>query len=250
MSGVQLHQLGFDAADAADSQNVGAFLRAGSDGDLISSTLVSGKEGLDVNLINASIAVTATDLDIRDLSSASDSVAAVQSGAWTVGVSGTVAVTATDLDIRDLAFATDSVTAHQGGSWSVTATATDLDIRDLSHSQDSVKVGDGTEILAINSDGSINVVQGAYDTIAHDALTVGTSEVQLVAASPVANRRYVLIQNTSSNPIYVGATGVTTADGIMIPKNANLPLEASAGVYAIAGSAGNEVRILELGYGV
>ena len=29
-------------------------------------------------------------------------------------------VSATDLDIRDLAFATDSVTAHQGGSWTVT----------------------------------------------------------------------------------------------------------------------------------
>ena len=34
---------------------------------------------------------------------------------------GTVTVEATDLDIRDLAFATDSVTAHQGGDWNVTS---------------------------------------------------------------------------------------------------------------------------------
>src|SRR5574343_12799 len=63
-------------------------------------------------------------------------------------------LTATDLDIRDLAFATDKVDVT--GS-SVTITATDLDIRDLSHSQDSIKIGDGTDLLAINSDGSINI---------------------------------------------------------------------------------------------
>lgn len=57
------------------------------------------------------------------------------------------AISATDLDIRDLNSATDSVTV----------VATDLDVRDLSHSQDSVKIGDGTDFLAVNTDGSINV---------------------------------------------------------------------------------------------
>lgn len=41
----------FDPADAADSDNIGSYLRAGSDGDLISSTLIGGKEALDVNLV-------------------------------------------------------------------------------------------------------------------------------------------------------------------------------------------------------
>lgn len=239
MSGVQLFNLQYDPSDVADSKTIGAFLKAGTDGEAIDST--SG--ALHVLLQNASIAVTATDLDIRDLDSGSDSVSAVQSGTWNV------VATATDLDIRDLAFASDSVTAHQGGSWTVTATATDLDIRNLSHSQDSVKVGDGTDFLAINSDGSINITLAANDTVANDVLTVGTSEVELVAGTPVANRRYVLVQNTSSNPIYVGATGLSTADGILVPKGANVPFDASAGLFAIAGSAGNEVRILELGYG-
>ena len=63
-------------------------------------------------------------------------------------------VTATDLDIRDLSFATDKVDVS--GS-SITITATDLDIRDLSHTQDSIKIGDGTEFLAVNTDDSINV---------------------------------------------------------------------------------------------
>ena len=40
----------------------------------------------------------------------------------------------------------------------VTVTATDLDIRDLSASQDNVAISDGTDTLAVNTDGSINVV--------------------------------------------------------------------------------------------
>ena len=35
--------------------------------------------------------------------------------------------------------------------------AVDFDIRDLSHVSDSVKIGDGTEFLEINADGSINI---------------------------------------------------------------------------------------------
>lgn len=76
-------------------------------------------------------------------------------------------ISATDLDIRDLAFATDKVdasgsTVELGATTlaaleNITVVATDLDVRDISHSQDSIKIGDGTELLAINSDGSINV---------------------------------------------------------------------------------------------
>lgn len=102
MAGITKDRLIFDPADLAESDNIGAYLRAGSDGDLISSTNVGGKEGVDTNIINASIEVTATDLDIRD----------------------------------------------------------------LTHASDSVKVGDGTDFLEINADGSINVVaqlDGSYD---------------------------------------------------------------------------------------
>lgn len=71
-----------------------------------------------------------------------------------INVGNTVTVQATDLDIRDLAFATDKVDVS--GS-SVTVSATDLDIRDLTHVSDSIKIGDGTDFLAVNADGSINV---------------------------------------------------------------------------------------------
>lgn len=157
-------------------------LDAGQDNVAISD----GTDTLEVNAdgsLNA--VVTATDLDIRDLVFATDKVDVsgsevsldaatlaalesitvqnpsgagavnIQDGGNSITVDGAVTVSATDLDIRDLAFATDKVDVS--GS-SVDVTATDLDIRDLTHVSDSVKVGDGTDFLAVNTDGSINVV--------------------------------------------------------------------------------------------
>lgn len=139
-----------------------------------------GTDQLEINAdgsLNA--VVSATDLDIRDLAFASDkadvsgstvaldagTLAALESitvqngsGAAAVNIQdggNSITVDANNLDIRDLVFASDKVDVS--GS-SVTVTATDLDIRNLSHSQDSVKIGDGTDFLAINTDGSINVV--------------------------------------------------------------------------------------------
>lgn len=118
----------------------------------------------DLNSATDSVTVVATDLDIRNLSSATDSVAVTDGGGsltvdGSVSITGSVTVTATDLDIRDLNSATDSVTVL----------ATNLDIRDLTHATDSVKVGDGTDFLAVNADGSINVVVGGTGgTKVHD----------------------------------------------------------------------------------
>lgn len=96
--------------------------------------------GLSANVTNT-VTVSATDLDIRDLANASDSVSVYQvSGAsWSVNT-GTVTVTATDLDTRDLTNASDSISAYQvsGANWSVNVTNADLDIRDLVNATDSI----------------------------------------------------------------------------------------------------------------
>lgn len=65
-------KLVFDATQVADSDNVGAYLRS-SDGTLITHTNVGGKDALDVNVANT-IDISATNLDIRDLSHTQDSV--------------------------------------------------------------------------------------------------------------------------------------------------------------------------------
>src|SRR6056297_253258 len=113
----------------------------GASGENASNVLTINASGQALTLtdINNEVTVNATDLDIRALESATDSVTVI----------------ATDLDIRALESATDSVTVI----------ATDLDIRDLTFAADSIdasgssiKITDDTETLAINADGSINVV--------------------------------------------------------------------------------------------
>ena len=174
------------AVEADGSINVNASFAPGTE-----VKITDGTDTVEVNADGSlNVVATATDLDIRDLTSVSDSVEVLQSthddlnananlqvgnadvaNGNPVPVSdadGSLTVDATDLDIRDLAFATDSVDVS-GSEVSLDATtlaalenitvsATDLDIRDLTHASDSVKIGDGTDFLAINTDGSINVV--------------------------------------------------------------------------------------------
>jgi len=175
------NRLVFDPTDAnsiAASSSVGAYVRA-ADGDLITSTLLGAKESLDVNVAGLS----ATDIDIRDLTHVSDSVSLGDGTTLYTGttngadhgldvnlINDSISVTqgtspwvvsATDLDIRDLVYTQDSVTSYQGGSWTVgisgdvnvtqgtdpwVVSATDLDIRDLTHVSDSVSLGDGTTL--------------------------------------------------------------------------------------------------------
>jgi hypothetical protein len=120
-----------------------------------------------------------------------------------------VTVSATNLDIRDLTFATDSVTAYQGGTWSF-------------------------------SEASPN---GA--TLA-SSVTVGTSAVAL-PASALAARKYMDVQNLSDKPIYIGDSAVTVGSGLLIPKGGNKEIEVgpSQVIYAIAASAGLDVRVYE-----
>ena len=96
----------------------------------------------DVNIADGgnSITVDAVDLDIRDLDSTQDSVAAWLSDGSGNALSSTTG--ALDVNIDNA---------------SIDVTATDLDIRNLTASQDSVAISDGTDTLAVNADGSINV---------------------------------------------------------------------------------------------
>lgn len=103
-------------------------------------------------------------------------------------------VTATDLDIRDLSHTQDSVKVGDGTDFlaiaadgsiavtdnggSLTVDATNLDIRDLTHVSDSVKIGDGTDFAAISATGEVSTeltnAQGADGATApSDTVQVG-----------------------------------------------------------------------------
>jgi hypothetical protein len=210
--------VGLDAAD----DSVAAWLKDGS-GNSLSST--SGALHIRIDSQTADVSVSATDLDIRDLAFATDSV----------DVSGSsVTVSATDLDIRDLAFATDSVDVSGSSvtasiSGSVEVTATNLDIRDLSAATDSVDA------------------KMSASTILASANSISTS-AEAVVASALSGRRRLLIQNLGASPVYLGDSGVTTSSGIRVSAGANVELElgASAALYAVCAAGTADVRILEM----
>jgi hypothetical protein len=89
---------------------------------------------------------------------------------------------------------TDFLLVNADGSINAIVAATDLDIRDLSHAQDSVKVGDGTDFLAINADGSINTTQASASAAARGATSVTTTATKIIATN-LAGRRKAIVQN-------------------------------------------------------
>jgi hypothetical protein len=268
--------------------NIGSYIKA-ADGTLITHTgaaldvnIKTSDIAIDVDLDHASDSVkigdgtdflavnadgsinvnfTATDLDIRDLDFAQDSVdvsgSEVSLDSATLAALENITVSATDLDIRDLAFATDKVdvsgsevsldSATLAALENITVSATDLDIRDLTHASDSVKVGDGSDFLAINSDGSINNVDRPFTSIAHGA-TLATTTAAVLVASPLAGRRTILIQNLGNSDVYLGAASVSDTNGIRLPKGASVELEkygSSVPLYVRTASGNADVRYME-----
>lgn len=265
-------QLFFDSTAPADGDTVGSKTLA-ADGTAITATGSS----LDVNVtsaINVSVDHANDSIKIGD---GTDFLAVNNDG------SINVVATATDLDIRDLAFASDSVTAHQGGSWTVTATATDLDIRDLAFATDSVDVSGSS----VSITGDVNVTQGtspwvvsatnldirdlafatdsvtahqggswtvtandaalANTAIENTAKSVTTTSGALLA-SQLANRKYLYAQNLGNATGYIGKSGVTTANGIEMTKGvlAELRIGPAVSLHAVTASGTADFRLMEL----
>lgn len=265
-----------DAQTILDSDSVGAFLRA-SDGTLLTHTDVGGKKALDVRVaegINVEVDLDAADDSVAAwLSDGAGNALSSTGGALHVSDGGgSVTVDATDLDIRDLAFASDSVTAHQGGTWTidsitnpVAVTATDLDIRDLDAATDSVESwladGAGTALTSTLEGGkqaldvyianmiSINDAALANTAIAHasnDLASANTAED--VVASPLANRKYLWVYNNDNQKIYIGGTGVSAATGFPLSPASVMELRAGAAIDIewVSAKANHNIRTLEL----
>jgi hypothetical protein len=256
-----------------------------ADGDVVGSKTLAA-DGTGITATGTSLDVNVTSAIAVDVDHTTDSVK-VGDGTDFLAVNNdgsiNAVVTATNLDIRDLAFASDSVTAHQGGSWTVTATATDLDIRDLAFATDSVDVSGSS----VSITGDVNVTQGtspwvvsatnldirdlafatdsvtahqggswtvtandaalANTAIENTAASVTTSSAALLG-SQLANRKYLYVQNLGNKKCYVGKSGVTTSNGIeMAPQTlAELRIGPAVSLHAVASSGTNDFRTMEL----
>lgn len=78
-------------------------------------------------------------------------------------------------------------------------------------------------------------------------ITVGATAVEArIGGSRYANRRIVHVYNASNNTIYYGCSAVTTTTGIPLLKGQIMTISiGDAGLYLIAASAGNSVRLIE-----
>jgi hypothetical protein len=210
VAGVTLDAATSDIAIA--DRLTGDLLKVNPDGSIDANVVVSASGGdniaisdgthtLDINS-DGSINVKATDLDIRNLTFATDKV----------DVSGSsVSVTATDLDIRNLTFATDKVDVS--GS-NVNVAASDLDIRNLSALQDNVAISNGTTSLAINLDGSVNVAGVATETTLSSVETsVQSIDAKLPALGPnVAANSISVTLATNQSSLDVNLDAFTNVD--------------------------------------
>jgi hypothetical protein len=138
---------------------------------------------------------------------------AISDGTHTLDINsdGSINVKATDLDIRNLTFATDKVDVS--GS-SVSVTATDLDIRNLSALQDNVAISNGTTSLAINLDGSVNVAGVATETTLSSVETsVQSIDTKLPTLGPnvTANSISVTLA-TNEAPLPINLDAFTNVD--------------------------------------
>lgn len=244
-------------------------VRLGDGTNFFTSTSENGDIALDVHLSNSSIAVTATDLDIRDLTSVSDSVSAVQSGTWNIG---TVASITGDVSIDDggNSITVDGTVAVSGISGTVAVTqstspwvvsAVDLDIRDLVAASDSVAShlfdGAGTALTStlVGSDQSldVNVTQSVDGSTANTAIlsaadtlaAAGTAEK--VIASNLAARKKLFVYNNDNRKMYIGGSAVDAATGFPVSPGSYIELAAgpSVDVYYDSAKSGHAIRTLE-----
>lgn len=249
-----MKQLVFDVTDAqtiAASDSVGSFIRAGDDGTLIGHV----SDALKVSVTNASIAVTATNLDIRDLIYSQDNVAIKGStgNQLVVNADGSLNVNADISIVTGSDKAEDS--AHVNADIGTYVLAVRQDTLTSSTSADgdyaSFKV-DAAGALYTNITNTISVNDAALanTAILSSANALGVADTaEAVVTSALANRKYMWIMNNDKYMGFIGGSGVTAANGFPIPPKAFMELRAGPSVSPFfvyeTGKVG-EFRALEL----
>ena len=285
------NRLVFDPTDAnsvAASSSVGAFVRAGSDGDLIASQTLNSEEWLNVAGILHDKTGTAIDssnplpVDVTggvnvevDLSHVDDSVAlgdgtnllTSHNVGSDYGLDVYVLNSALDVNLQDGA-GTDLTSTLIGAKQSLDVnvagfSATDIDIRDLTHVSDSVALGDGTNLLTSTTVGAdigldVNIINAsdidvdddlADTAIENTATAVSTTAVNVVA-SALSDRKWLAVANEGNKSLYFGKTGVTTSNGFPLHPGMQqlwrIGASVSPQIIGGNGASSEDLRVMEL----
>lgn len=155
----------------------------GTSTDLFTSTTIGPKIGLDINVINSSIEVIATDLDIRDLTHLSDSI---RLGDGTNFLTTTAqAGSKTSLDIS----------AFQSGTWNITNISGII----------SLPTGASTSALQTTGNTSLSSIDGKLNSLGQKTMA---NSVPVVIAS---DQSVIPVSQSGTWTVQPGNTANTTA---------------------------------------
>lgn len=102
---------------------------------------------------------------------------------------------------------------------------------------------DGTALTQSGGALDVNIASSdislsAADSVVIDSLSAPTVTTSEVTVTAVSGQKKVTIQNLSNSvDIYYGPTGVTTATGLIIPKQSSQEIDLAGNLFLIAGSA-------------
>lgn len=243
--GLGKDRLVFDTANAADSDNIGAYIR-GAGGNIANVTASN-----ELNVIESNLTLLRKAEDAAHASGDSGIMALVVRNDAGTSLAGA------DGDYSPL-----QVDANGALRVSGTFTPGDNKAEDAAHSSGDT----GSYVLSVRQDApaSSTSADGDYQSfksdalgrmwvnnssgaLAHSAVSVGTTATDLVATD-LANRKRVLIQNLSIGPVFLGGASVTTANGLRLSAASTLEIDASAAVnlHGIVASGTSDVRVFEL----
>lgn len=215
MSAISKHTIdaAYDSISIKDGANALAIDSSGRIGVNVNGTVTISN----LTFANDKVDVSGSEVSLSSATLAAlETINATQSGAWEVSLSS----------------------ASLAALENVTVSATDLDIRNLAFSTDKVDV----------SGSSISTIAAAFDIFKVTVEAVSATAAQMVA-TPLASRLSMIIENTGSQDVFLGASNaVTAALGFKLPKGTSIEINlgVSATLWAITASGAGELRIMEL----
>lgn len=259
------YKLTFDPTDTESqdaSANVGAHIRAGTDGDLIGSETLNALEWLRTAgpIIDSSgneVSVTGNALDVNV---ASLSFAYAEDSAHTTADDGAFVL---GIRVDDLSAVPASVLAGTEGDYQafvsgpnggMSVEANQLDIDDLNATDDAIQAwtfdGTGNAIGSTSGALDVNVASDAStpDTEINSAAQNATTTTGAILGAQLAARKYFFYQNNGNKEIYVGESGVTTSTGLKVSPGMIMEfrLGPSLSMHHVAASGTQDTRVMEI----
>lgn len=235
---IQKDKLIYDGTTPSDGDSVAAFLHAS--GGKLTSTNVSGKEALDVNMVNE-IAVALDGIYAETTNENPDNAGLI---------AHTRAATLTDEE------QVERTTAGPLADSVVNANVNALDTAAFlmgynGSTWDRIKADSGAmQVKLMAADSGVSLpVKDCAEAFLNTLKAVSTTGAVVVSA--LSGRRRILFQNQGTKAVYVGPSGVATSGastGLKVSAGANIeiPLGAGAALHAVAESGTQNCVIMEL----